>query len=90
VTVHGRRTHKAVEITIADTGPGIHPEHLPHLFERFYRVDKSRSRASGGNGLGLAIAREIALAHGGDITVDSAPGQGTAFTVRLPLTRHIP
>jgi len=84
VTVRGSQTGDIVEIIIADTGPGIHPEHLPHIFERFYRVDKARSRSSGGNGLGLAIAWEIARAHGGDISVESTPGQGTAFTVRLP------
>lgn len=84
VWVRARKTQGAVEIEVADTGPGIHPEHLPHLFERFYRVDKARSRFSGGNGLGLSIAREIALAHGGDITVHSAPGKGATFVVRLP------
>lgn len=84
VWVRARTTQDSVEIEVADTGPGIHPAHLPHLFERFYRVDKARSRSSGGNGLGLAIAREIALAHGGDITVHSAPGKGATFIVRLP------
>jgi len=84
VWVRARTTQGAVEIEVADTGPGIHPEHLPHLFERFYRVDKARSRSSGGNGLGLSIAREIALAHGGEIAVHSAPGKGATFVVRLP------
>lgn len=84
VMVRGRQTKTTVEITVADSGPGIHPEHLPHIFERFYRVDKARSRSSGGNGLGLAIAREIARAHGGDITVKSTPGKGTTFMVHLP------
>lgn len=86
VTVQGRQTLETIEIAIADTGPGIHPEHLSHLFERFYRVDKARSRKSGGSGLGLSIAQEIARAHGGEITVTSAPGKGTAFTVHLPLS----
>lgn len=71
-------------ISVADTGPGIAPEHLPHLFERFYRVDKSRSRKVGGTGLGLAIVKGIAEAHGGWVTVASRQGQGTTFTVWLP------
>jgi heavy metal sensor kinase len=73
-----------VVIAVIDTGPGIPPEHLPHLFERFYRVDKARSRARGGSGLGLAIAQEIVHAHGGAIQVESEVGVGTTFTVRLP------
>ena len=72
-------------MTVADTGEGIAPEHLPHLFERFYRVESSRSRGKGGTGLGLAICREIVRAHGGSITVESAVGQGAAVTLRLPL-----
>jgi heavy metal sensor kinase len=69
---------------ISDTGPGIAPEHLPRLFERFHRVDRGRSRAQGGSGLGLAIAQSIAHAHGGRIAVESAVGQGSTFTVILP------
>lgn len=75
------------QIMVADTGPGIPAEHLPHIFERFYRVDPARSRARGGSGLGLAIAREIAVAHGGDIEVFSTPGAGTTFVVSLPLAQ---
>ncbi len=71
--------------TVADTGPGIAPEHLPHLFERFYRVDESRSREQGGAGLGLAIAHSIVTAHGGVIDVNSQPGRGTTFVVSLPI-----
>ncbi|MFW5653600.1 MAG: sensor histidine kinase, partial [Planctomycetota bacterium] len=63
---------------------GIEPEHLPRLFERFYRVDKGRSRMLGGTGLGLAIVKHIALAHGGDVRVDSEPGRGSTFTLELP------
>lgn len=74
-----------VRIVVADDGPGIPPEHLEHLFDRFYRVDKARSRNSGGSGLGLAIASWIATAHGGTIDVQSTLGSGTVFTVRLPL-----
>jgi len=75
-----------IRISVSDTGPGIPAEHLPHLFERFYRVDQARSRALGGAGLGLAIARELARAHGGDVTVHSVPGEGSTFTVHLPVT----
>lgn len=72
-------------LMVSDTGEGIPAEDLPHIFERFYRVDKARSRQKGGSGLGLAIARWIARTHGGEIEVSSTPGQGSTFTVRLPL-----
>jgi len=71
--------------SIIDTGPGIAAEHLPHLFDRFYRADPSRSRSTGGAGLGLAISRTIAEEHSGSITVESTLGQGTTMTVRLPV-----
>jgi len=71
-------------IAVRDEGEGIAPEHLPHLFERFYRADGARGRSSGGTGLGLAIARAICRAHGGEISVTSAPGQGATFLVTLP------
>jgi two-component system phosphate regulon sensor histidine kinase PhoR len=73
-----------VTITVNDHGSGIAPEHLPRLFERFYRVDKGRSRELGGTGLGLAIVKHIIQAHGGAITVESTPGKGSAFTIHLP------
>ena len=73
-----------VLIEVADTGPGIAPEHLPHLFDRFWRAEKSRSRQTGGSGLGLAIVRQLAEAHGGSAAVRSEPGQGATFTLRLP------
>lgn len=73
-----------VVIAVSDEGPGIEPEHLPHLFERFYRVDRARSRATGGAGLGLAIVQHLVKAHGGSVAVQSQPGQGTTFTLRLP------
>jgi signal transduction histidine kinase len=65
---------------------GIPEEDLPQLFERFYRVDKDRSRATGGSGLGLAISRQIVELHGGDLSVESRVGVGTTFDVRLPKT----
>ncbi|MGE5506906.1 MAG: two-component system histidine kinase PnpS [Chitinophagales bacterium] len=74
-----------VVVQVADTGPGIAPEHLPRLFERFYRVDRARSRALGGTGLGLAIVKHIVERHGGRVWVESAPGQGSTFSFALPL-----
>lgn len=79
------RTGITIEVT--DHGPGIAAEHLPRLFERFYRVDKSRSRERGGTGLGLAIVKHIALLHSGNVTVASRVGEGTKFTVTLPVAR---
>lgn len=75
----------ALKTTISDSGPGIPAEHLPYIFDRFYRTDEARSRNSGGMGLGLAIAKELVAAHNGTIEAQSAPGAGTAFIVRLPL-----
>ncbi|RME70943.1 MAG: HAMP domain-containing protein [Chloroflexi bacterium] len=77
----------AVRVSIADTGDGIAPEHLPHIFDRFYRTDPARTRDRGGAGVGLAIARASVEAHGGQIAADSAgPGRGSEFTVQLPRT----
>jgi heavy metal sensor kinase len=73
-----------VVVTVRDTGIGIPAEHLPYVFDRFYRVDKARSRAEGGTGLGLSIAQNTIVAHGGRIDLTSAPGQGTTCEVRLP------
>jgi len=73
-----------VRITVADNGIGIAPEHLPHLGERFYRVDTARTRAEGGTGLGLSICRSIVQAHHGDLTIQSQLGVGTAVTITLP------
>jgi len=80
VSVWVQRTGQDVEVTVSDTGEGIRAEDLPHVFERFYRGEKSRNRGTGGAGLGLAIARGIVQAHGGDIRVDSETGKGTQFT----------
>ncbi len=74
-----------LEITIQDEGCGIEPQHLSRLFERFYRVDKGRSRASGGTGLGLSIVKHIVQAHGGSVSVDSTPGIGTCFKLQIPI-----
>ncbi len=74
-------------IRVQDKGPGIPPEDLPHVFERFYRGTKARERSSGGSGLGLAIAKSIVDAHGGQIEATSAPGAGATFTIRLPLAQ---
>lgn len=73
-----------VEIRVADQGPGIEKQHHERIFERFYRVDPARSRAQGGTGLGLAIVKHIALAHHGRIVLESTPGQGSTFILRLP------
>ena len=86
VVVSARRKDKEVEIAVTDTGLGIAAEHLPHIFDRFYRVDKSRSRAAGGSGIGLTIARHLVEAHGGKLRAESAgPGRGSTFTFSLPL-----
>jgi histidine kinase len=76
----------AAQVRVQDTGVGIPPEALPYIFERFYRVDPSRARSSGGSGIGLTIARHLAWAMGGDIIAESAgAGQGSTFTLRLPI-----
>jgi two-component system, OmpR family, phosphate regulon sensor histidine kinase PhoR len=85
VYVEGARAGDEAVVSVRDRGPGIDPEHLPRLGERFYRVDKARSRQLGGTGLGLAIVKHIARAHGGRVTVESQPGQGSVFEVHLPV-----
>ncbi|MEW6183151.1 MAG: ATP-binding protein [Bacillota bacterium] len=76
---------EGIELSVRDTGPGISPEDLPYIWERFYRVDRARTRGTGGSGLGLAIVRQIVELHGGAVEVQSRPGEGSTFTVRLPL-----
>jgi signal transduction histidine kinase len=76
-----------VNIVVADNGPGISEEHLSRVFERFYRVDDARSRSTGGTGLGLAIVRHIARLHGGEVSVESTLGEGSRFTLSLPMRR---
>ncbi|PDP87114.1 two-component sensor histidine kinase [Glycomyces fuscus] len=85
VTVGARRSGGEAVIEVADTGVGIPAEDLPHVFDRFWRADKSRNRRTGGSGLGLAIVRNLVELHGGSVAVDSVVGEGTTFTVRLPL-----
>ncbi|HEV2800136.1 MAG TPA: ATP-binding protein [Pyrinomonadaceae bacterium] len=84
VTVAHERAAGRDRISVADTGEGIAPAHIHRIFERFYRVDRARSRALGGTGLGLAIVKHLARAHGGEATVRSTPGQGSTFTIELP------
>jgi two-component system phosphate regulon sensor histidine kinase PhoR len=89
VTVSGRNLDaERVELSVRDNGPGIPPEAKSRIFERFYRVDKARSREQGGTGLGLAIVKNVVLAHGGDVRVESTPGQGAEFLVTLPSARR--
>jgi two-component system phosphate regulon sensor histidine kinase PhoR len=76
---------KEVSVAVRDFGPGIAPEHLPRLTERFYRVDAGQSRSEGGTGLGLSLVKHILNRHGGQLGIESAPGKGATFTVRLPL-----
>jgi signal transduction histidine kinase len=88
VQVRAERQHDAVTFHVADTGIGIAPEHLPHLFERFYRVDKARSRALGGSGIGLTISRAIVEAHDGQIwAASTGAGQGATFSFILPIAQ---
>jgi signal transduction histidine kinase len=84
VTVTGSPGGSVVRVEVRDTGSGIAPKDLPHIFERFYRGDTSRARATGNSGLGLAIAQSIVEAHGGTIEVQSQLGEGACFIVMLP------
>ena len=88
ITVSAHASVDAVEVQVADTGPGIAPDDLPRVFDRFYRADPSRSRGTGGTGLGLTIARRLVEAHGGSIEAESVVGQGSRFIIRLPAGRR--
>jgi two-component system OmpR family sensor kinase len=85
VAISVRRRNGAAAIAVRDSGPGLDAEHLEHVFERFYRVDSSRARASGGVGLGLSIVAAVAEAHGGHVSARSQPGDGATFEISLPL-----
>jgi signal transduction histidine kinase len=87
VVAEGSSDRPGVTVYVQDTGPGIAPEHLPRVFDRFYRTDESRARASGGAGLGLAIAKAVVELHGGRIWVESEPGRGATFSFSLPAGR---
>jgi two-component system, OmpR family, sensor kinase len=84
VRVAARTENGFAVVTVSDTGPGIAPEHLPHIFERFYRADPARTTSQGRTGLGLAISKSIVEAHGGTLDVTSQPGSGAKFTMRIP------
>ncbi|MDP2920227.1 MAG: ATP-binding protein [Dehalococcoidia bacterium] len=86
VTITATPSGNQVEVSVTDTGDGIPAEELANIFERFYRVDRSRSRRTGGSGLGLTIARRLVEAHGGRITAESQPGKGSRFTFAVPVT----
>ena len=88
VSVSARPEGDAAVFEVADDGPGIAAEHLPRIFERFYRVDKARSRELGGTGLGLSIVKHLVDSLGGAVSVSSEPGRGSRFVVRLPLSRR--
>jgi two-component system phosphate regulon sensor histidine kinase PhoR len=90
VAIHWREDDSGASLTVEDTGPGIAPEHLPRLTERFYRVDRSRSRETGGTGLGLAIVKHAVARHQASFDIESKPGAGSRFTVRFPLQRTMP
>jgi two-component system phosphate regulon sensor histidine kinase PhoR len=84
VLVSAARSAAGLEVRVKDSGCGIAREHLPRLFERFYRVDRGRGRQQGGTGLGLAIVKHIVRVHGGAVGVESAPGEGSTFTIVIP------
>ena len=90
VTLAARRHGDEVVLTVTDTGTGIAPQDLPHVFERFWRAEKSRSRRTGGSGLGLPIVRHLVAAHGGTIVAGGEPGVGAVFTLRLPAAEAPP
>src|SRR5207302_4798831 len=88
ITVRAARGGNVLEIRMEDEGIGIPPADLPHVFERFYRVEKTRSRDAGGTGLGLSIVKHIVGLHGGSVRAESALGQGTAIVLSFPIERE--
>jgi signal transduction histidine kinase len=88
IAVRAREQAGGATIEVADTGSGIPPEHLPRIFERFYRVDPARSREAGGTGLGLAIVKHLVEAHGGRVEAQSTVGRGTVIRLWFPARRH--
>ena len=84
VTVESRRHNGCIEIAVTDTGVGIPARDIDRIFERFYRVDRARSRDTGGTGLGLSIVRHVATNHAGEVTVQSREGEGSVFIIRIP------
>jgi two-component system phosphate regulon sensor histidine kinase PhoR len=85
ITLRAGQVGDMMEVRVADTGRGIPPADVPHIFERFYRADKARSREQGGTGLGLSIVKHIVQLHGGSVAAESRYGEGTAIILRLPL-----
>jgi two-component system phosphate regulon sensor histidine kinase PhoR len=90
VTLSWASNADGARFTVADTGIGVEPEHLPRLTERFYRVDRSRSRETGGTGLGLSIVKHALTRHQGNLEIESAPGRGSRFSARFPAARLLP
>jgi two-component system phosphate regulon sensor histidine kinase PhoR len=86
-TASGHDNQPEMRVGVRDFGPGIAPEHLPRLTERFYRIDRSRSRETGGTGLGLAIVKHVAQRHGAELKIESTPGAGSTFSIVFPAAR---
>jgi signal transduction histidine kinase len=87
IRIAARANAGEVEMSVMDTGAGIDPQHLPHIFDRFYRADGSRARSTGGAGLGLAIVKQLVELHGGRVWAESTPGHGATFHFTLPTHR---
>lgn len=85
ITITAEQREGQIAVSVRDTGAGIPPEHLPYVFDRFYRADRARARQTGGAGLGLAIVKQLVQAHGGTVAAESTPGQGSTFTFTLPV-----